>query len=127
MEDFRKAPLGGVYSSTPPDGFKVDAIRRFCDERCFTPSAMIAPEIVIVEGLEALADRDNARSCRVYSNRVDFFAGHASRSDGLPRGLGERTHMVTVALGGMVGIVLPSMQGVIAYPNSEHSSLAVNN
>ena len=59
VQQLRESPLGGVDAAAPLDGFEA---RRACAVSVIwaasSPGAVVAPEVVIVERLELLADRE---------------------------------------------------------------------
>ena len=72
----------------------------------FLPGAVVAPEVVVVERLEMRVHRDHARAGGVERDGLDGVAVDAGGFDGAAHGLGQRLHVVGVALGGVVGIFL---------------------
>jgi len=52
VQELGKAPLGRVDAAAPVDGFEAPFTGRGGDLAGFLPRAMIAPEIVVVDGLE---------------------------------------------------------------------------
>src|SRR5271170_1538981 len=50
MQKFGEAPFGGVDAAAPLDGLKIFAVCSVCDFRGFVFRAVIAPEVVLIEG-----------------------------------------------------------------------------
>src|SRR6516162_523293 len=87
---------------------------------------MVAPEIVIAERLELFAHGNDAGARGVDGESRDLVARNASGGGGFARGLGECVHVVIVALGGVIGIVFLSMEGIFGESGAETSSLGVD-
>ena len=94
--------------------------------RGLLPGAMVAPEIVVVERLELVIDRDDARPGRVDGDRLDRAPRHARLGERLARRLGERVHVVRVALGSVVGIVLGAVQRILRRPRPDPPARAID-
>ena len=77
---------------------------------------MVAPEIVIVERLEMRVHRDHAGTGGIERQGLDGAAVDARLRDGAAHGQGQRRHMIGVALRGAVGIVLATVQRILAEP-----------
>ena len=60
MQKFREAPLGGIDAAAPLDHFELFAVRDLGDLRCFSPRAMVAPQIIIAEGFEVFTHGNDA-------------------------------------------------------------------
>ena len=88
--------------------------------------AVIAPEIVVVERIHPFADRDHAGSGGVECDGFDLLAGNARQLHRLPRGLGQRAHVIFVRLRGEVGIFALAVQGIFGDCGSQQSALAVD-
>ena len=58
---------------------------------------MVAPEVVIVERLEASPHRDHARTGGIERDGFDLLAVHARRAERLARGRHQRVHVVARA------------------------------
>ena len=85
----------------------------------FAPGAVVAPEVVVVDGVEVRVDRDHAGAGGVERDGLDGVAVDAGVLDGAVRGGGERGHVIGVALGGVVGIFLLAEQRVIGCSGAE--------
>ena len=87
----------------------------------FAPGAVIAPEVVIVDGVEVGIDGDHAGAGGIERDGLDAAAVDAGVLDGAVRGDGERGHVVGVALGGVVGVFLLAEQRIVGCSGAETS------
>ncbi len=60
MQQLRKSPLRGINSAAPVDGLEFFAARGLGDQRRFAPGAVVAPQVILIEGLKFFADRNHA-------------------------------------------------------------------
>src|SRR5262249_50815198 len=100
-------------------GVEVMGMGRIGDLGRFAPGAVVAPEIVIVDGIEALIDRNDAGACRVERDGLDRAPLDTRRFKGATRSQRQRVHMVGVALGGVIGIVLLAKERVVCRAAAE--------
>ena len=125
VQQLGESPFGGVHAAAPLDGLEFVSAREFRDERGFLLGAVIAPQVVVVEGDHAFADRDDAGSSRVERNGFDPIAGDARGLHGLPRRLGERPHVIFVRLSREVRIFAFAMQGIFGDRRGKQAAFAV--
>ena len=87
--------------------------------------AVVAPEIVVVERLHGGVDKEDAGACSVERYACDGAAVDAGLSDYVAGGLGERTHLIGVGLGGLVGILAGPVKRVLGDGGGEAAALVV--
>src|SRR5207253_2779497 len=61
MQKLRESPFGGIDTAAPIDGGQLGAMRSLSNLGGLAPGAVVAPEVVIAEGLQMLVDGDDAR------------------------------------------------------------------
>ena len=93
----------------------------------FAPGAMVAPEVVIVDGVELGIDGDDGGAGGIERDRFDGVAVDAGGCDGRAGGGGQRGHVVRVALGGVVGIFLLAEERVLGDARAQAAFLAIEN
>ena len=91
-------------------------MRRGGDFGGFLPGAMVAPEVVIVDGLEVRVHRNHAGAGGIERDGLDGVAVDAGLGERGAHGRGQRAHVVRVALRGVVGIFLLAQQRILAHP-----------
>ena len=74
VEQLGPSPLRRVDATAPIDGWELLRARSGCDFGSFAPGAMVAPEVVVVNGLELRVYRDDARAGGVERQRFDCIA-----------------------------------------------------
>src|SRR5260370_17148785 len=84
MEEFREAPLRRVDAATPVDSGELFAVRGRGDFRGFGFGAVIAPQIIVIEGLEIFADGNNGGTVGVESDGENLIGGTPSFSASSP-------------------------------------------
>ena len=92
----------------------------------FGLGAMVAPEIVVVEGLEIFADGDDAGAGGVESDGSDAFAGDAGFLKDGAGGADKGLHLVVMRLGGEVGIFAAAVEWVLRGGGADGALLAVD-
>ena len=112
VEQFGEAPFAGIDAAAPVDRIQMAGVRSGGDLGGFLPGAVIAPQVVIVDGLEVGVHRDHAGACGIECDRLDGGSVDARVFDGAPRGGGQRGHVVGVTLRGVVRVFLLAMQRV---------------
>src|ERR1022692_407113 len=112
VEQFGEAPLAGVDAAAPVDGFQMGGVRGGRDLGGFPPGAVVAPEVVIVDGVEVGVHRNHAGARGIERDGVDGVTIHAGIFEGAPGGGGQRGHVVGVALRGVVRVLLFAQQRV---------------
>ncbi len=90
VQQLRESPLRRVGVAAPVDRLEAGLVRLARDLGGFAPAAVVAPEVVVVERHEALADRHDARPGGVDGQRRDGVAVHPGRLDRAPRGERQR-------------------------------------
>ncbi len=126
VQQFGKTPFRGIHAAAPIDSWKAGAVSRLGDQRGLAPGPVVAPEVVIVQRLQVFVHGDHARPGRVHRDRLDRFALHPRRCQGLLHRFHERPHVIGVALRGVVGIIPLSLQRDLANARTEPPALAVN-
>jgi hypothetical protein len=112
VKQFGEAPLVGVDAAAPPDAFEAELVSFAGDEFGFFVGAMVAPEVVVVEGLEIGADGDDAGASGVEGHGGDGLAVDAGGGEDVAGGAGECCHLVGMGLGGEVGVFAAAMERV---------------
>src|SRR5947208_10895544 len=93
----------------------------------FVPGAVVAPEVVIVDGLELRIDGDDGGACGVERDGLDRVPVDSGSFNGTLGGGGERGHVVGMALGCVVGIFLFAEERVLGDSSAQAALLAVEN
>ena len=93
----------------------------------FTPRAVVAPKIIIVEWNQALTHGDNARPRCIERHRFNQCAIHAGLPDGRLRSYGKSTHVIRMPLRRVNRIALFSEQWVFRSRRSDYPFLAIHN
>ena len=127
VQQFREAPLGGVDAAAPVDGVQLSAARAAAViSRGFFPGAMIAPEVIIVERLQAFVHGNDAGAGGVERDGFDRARHRSPAAASASRMASARArHVVRVALRGVVGIFLLAMQRILADARAQAASGAV--
>ncbi len=119
MQQLREAPLRRVDASAPVDGFELLLVRGGGNLLCLAPRAVIAPEIVVIQRLEPVADRDDAGTGGVDSECADLIAADAAGAKRTLHGLHERVHLRTMTLRCEIGILRGAMQRILRNARAE--------
>ena len=85
--------------------------------------AVVAPQVVVVQRLQPLAQRDHGRARRVQRDRLHRRAVHARRGQRRVRRLHQRAHVVHVPLRGEVRIFALANHGILRHRRTEPSPL----
>src|SRR5216684_7114190 len=126
VEQLGKAPFGGIGSTTPIDRLQFLAAGGFGDQRGFAPGAMVAPQIIFIEGLKVCVYGNDARTGGVDGQGGNLVARDACGGSGLASGLGEGAHVVVVALRGVVGVIFLAMQRILGDSGAKTAALRVD-
>ena len=126
VQELGESPLVGVNAAAPFNGFEILGVGERGDLLRLLVGAMVAPQVVLVEGLHVRVDGHHARSGRVEGDGFDLLAGNAGRGDCLAGGSGEGAHVVGVRLGGVVGIFALAVQRVFFHRGAQAAALAVH-
>ncbi len=113
VEEFGEAPFAGVDAAAPIDGGQLLLVCGRGDLGGFPPGAMVAPKVVIVDGLHVRIDRDYAGAGGIECDGFDRVAINTGILDGAAGGERQRGHVVGMALGGVVGIFLLAQEGIV--------------
>src|SRR5258707_51303 len=113
VQKFSESPLRRICATAPIDGFELMVARCGGDFSRFFPGAMIAPQVIIVDWFELFVNRNHAGPSSVESDGFDCPALDCRILDGLPHGLGKRSHVIGVALRGVVRIFPLAMQWIL--------------
>src|SRR5262249_17457333 len=89
------------------------------------PCAVIAPEIVVVDRIEPVVDRNHAGPSCIQRDGFDRAAVHTSGLDGPACGQRQCIHVVGVALGRVVRIFFLAKQRVVGGGAAKAASFAV--
>ena len=65
VEEFRESPFRGIHAPTPVDRGELLTMRGRGDFGGFRFGTMIAPQIIVVEGLKIFADGNDGRAGRI--------------------------------------------------------------
>jgi hypothetical protein len=123
VEELGESPLVGVDAAAPLDGLEVLLVGEGGDLAGFGLGAVIAPEVVVAEGLHAGIDGDDAGAGGVEGDGGNFIPGDAGSFEGVASGFGEGAHLVRVGLGGEVGVVAFAVERVFAEGRAEASAV----
>ena len=126
MQELGKSPLVGVDAAAPFDALKAELVGFAGNLLGLGKGAMIAPQVVFAERLQALADRNDARSRGVERDGGNVCSVHARGPERVPGGRGESGHLVGVRLRGVVGIFAAAMQRIRDRCGADGAFLAVN-
>src|SRR6516162_9204293 len=102
-------------------------MRRPSDLTGLLPRAVVAPEIIIVERLQPFIDWNHARTSSIDGDRFDGIAIDSRILDRPPDCFRQGAHVLGMALGGMVWIVLLPNEGILRHAGTEPPTLAVEN
>ncbi len=97
VKQLGEAPLGGVNATAPVDGGEALGVRRGGNFGSFFPRAVVAPEIVIVDGVELGINWNHARAGGVERHGFDGVAVNARGGDGPIGSRRQGSHVVGVA------------------------------
>src|SRR5262249_4120508 len=70
-EELGDAPLAGVDAAAPVDGLELGGMGGIGDLSGFLPGAVVAPEVVVVDGVELGIDRDDGGAGGVEGDGFD--------------------------------------------------------
>jgi len=121
-----EAPLVGVDAAAPLDAFKSERVSSSGDELGFLVGAMVAPEVVVVEGFEVFADGNHAGAGGVEGHGCNGLAIDASGGEDVASSGGQGGHLVGVGLGGEVGIVAAAVERVRGSGGADGTARAVD-
>ena len=113
VQQLGEAPLGGVDAAAPVDGLEALPVGRGGDLGGFLPRPVVAPQVVIVQRLHVGVHRNYGAPGGIERHGFDGVAANAGRLNGKPHGRGQRTHVIAVALGGVIGVFLLAEQRVL--------------
>ena len=82
------------------------------DFRRFALSPMIAPQVVLAERLQILANRNYRRARGIESDRLYLISCDAGFPHRLTGGGGQGSHVIFVRLGGVFRVFALAVQGV---------------
>src|ERR1035437_7875157 len=119
VEQFGEAPFAGIDAAAPVDSFQLGGVRGGGDLGGFPPGAVVAPEIVIVDGLEVGIDRDHTGARGVERDGLNGAAVDSGGIDGSLRGGDQGVHVIGVALRGVVRVFLCAKQRVLGCARAE--------
>ncbi len=126
VEELGEAPLRRVGPAAPFDRRLAALVRHLGDARRLVLGAVVAPEVVVVERLHLVVDRDDGRAGGVEGDGADFLPLDPRRLECAPRGLDERLHVRCVRLRGVVRIVAVALDRILGDAVSDHPLAAVD-
>ena len=88
--------------------------------------AMVAPQVVLVEGLHVFAHGNDRGTRGIEGNGLYLVAGDAGLLHRLAGGGGQRAHVVSVRLGGVFRIFTFAVQGIFGDRGLEQPALTVH-
>jgi len=125
VQELGKAPFGRVDAAAPGERFEVSGAAVGGDFGGFAFSAMVAPEIVVVERDETRAERNDGGAGGVERERLDGLAVYAGAfQGGLSRG-GERGHVIGMGLRGVVWVDARAYDGVLGDGRTKPAAHAI--
>src|SRR5215813_13232896 len=77
VKELGEAPLGRIDAAAPIDHGKLFAMRCFGNFGGFRFCAVVAPEVVVVEWLKILVNRNDGRASRIERDRSNIIAADA--------------------------------------------------
>src|SRR5215475_12518787 len=98
---------------------------RLGDFSRFSLRAVVAPEIVFAEWLQALVYRNDGRAGRVDGYRLDLIARGTCLLDGGTGSFCQRAHVIVVRLSGVFGIFAFAMERILSDRGGKHAAFAV--
>jgi hypothetical protein len=125
VEEFGEAPFRGVDAAAPVESFEGGVAAAGGDFRGFALGAVVAPEVILVEGLKAFGEWDDSGASGIESDGGDRLAGDAGELEGLLSGGAERVHVIVVALSGVVRIFRFAVDGVFRAGGGEAAYFTV--
>ena len=125
VEELGEAPLVGVDVAAPVNGLEVFGEGELGDLAGFFVGAVIAPEVVVVDGLEVGVDGDDAGAGGVERDGGDVVTVDVVFGEDAAHCFDESAHLVGVGLGGVVGVFAFAGEGVFGGGCAEASADAV--
>src|SRR5262249_46660605 len=125
VEQLGKPPLGRVNAATPADGFQAGGARGGSDFAGLLPRPVVAPEIVIVDGLQIFVHRNYRGPRGIERDRFDGLAIDPRGGDGAAHRLYQRLHVIGVALRSVIRVFFLAKERILAYTRTEASPGAV--
>src|SRR5215472_6751655 len=86
---------------------------------------MVAPEVVVVEGLKVFPYRNHRGTRGVERNREDLIAGNACLLQHFSRGSGQGAHVIGVRLRSEFGIFAFAVQRIVSHGRGKHAAFAI--
>jgi hypothetical protein len=126
VEEFGEAPFGGIDAATPGEGFEAGGAAVGGDFGGFAVGAVVAPEVIVADGLEVFVHGDDGGASGIESEGLDIGAGDACLGEGGEHGLGESAEVVGVGLGGVVGVFALAVDGVLGRGGGEAAAFTVD-
>ncbi len=114
VQQLGESPLMGVDPAAPFDRFQMLRVGQLGNLLRLTLSAMVAPQIVVIERLHAGVDRDHARAGRIERHRLDLLARDPSLGQYRPRGADQSIHLILVGLGGEIRVFPLPLQRIVS-------------
>ena len=127
VQQFCETPFGGIDAAAPVDCIQLPVARERGDLGGFFPGTMVAPKVIVVQRFEILIHWDDAGTGGIERDGFDRVALDARVHEGAVHGLGQRTHVVRVTLGGMVWIFFLADQRIFRCSGAQPAASAVEN
>src|SRR5580658_2198008 len=126
VQQLGEAPLGRVNAAAPFDAFEAHYVRRRGNLLGFGRGAMVAPEVVLTEWFQSLANGNHAGAGGVERDGGHCIAVHAGRAQRVAGRGGESSHLVGMGLGSEIRVFAAAMKGIRGGCGADRSALAVD-
>ena len=126
VQQLCKSPLVRVDASAPLDALEPQLVCLARDLLGLGKRAMIAPQVVFIERLEALTHGNYARSRRIERDRSHLRAIDARRLQRIFRRRGQRSHLVGVRLCRVIWVLSLAVQRIAGRRSPDRPFLAVD-
>ena len=93
VQQLGETPLGRIHTAARAYRRQVHRMCDLGDPRCFRRRAMIAPEVVVIERNEILAEWNDSRPGRVERQRLDIGADNIRARQRATHRIDQRRHM----------------------------------
>ena len=125
VQKLGKTPFGGVGSAAPLNGQQTGLMRFVCNFSCFTPGTVVTPEIVIIQRLQILADRNDAGPGGIQRQGLNGRTRNTSRLNCALNRKRQCRHVVFVALSGEIRIFAFAVKRIFGDTRAQPALFAV--